>query len=106
MDLSVISFIVEFVPEGFSGRYIQLLASIESLSALIGIGVLYPVYQWGLDKSGYAGGTIYYICAVSTPHNWIGVETDAIQTLYAIVAAIVWQLKPASRIRLLDEDRA
>jgi hypothetical protein len=67
MDLSAISFIVEFVPEGFSGRFFQLLASIESLSTLIGIAIIYLVYQWGVDKSGYAGGTIYYICAVRIP---------------------------------------
>ena len=64
MDLSAYSFIVGFVPENLVGRYFQLVASLESFSALIGIALLYPIYQWGLAKGGCAGGSAYYICAV------------------------------------------
>jgi hypothetical protein len=43
------------------------LASIESAGTLLGIGVLYPIYQWSIneDLPFLAGGVPYYICGVS-----------------------------------------
>lgn len=44
------------------------LASIESAGTLLGIGVLYPIYQWSIkeDLPFLVGGVPYYICGVSS----------------------------------------
>jgi hypothetical protein len=46
----------------------MLVSSSESAGTLLGIGILYPIYQWSLheDISFLAGGLPYYICAVSS----------------------------------------
>ncbi|PVH84337.1 hypothetical protein DL98DRAFT_85772 [Cadophora sp. DSE1049] len=82
-DFSLLAFVSEVAPVSIAGRTFMLIGSLESLGSLIGVGVLYPVYQWSLTKESWAGGSAYYICA----------------TLYAIVAALIWQLKP-SRIAI------
>jgi hypothetical protein len=42
------------------------LASIESAGTLLGIGVLYPIYQWSINEGipFLVGGVPYYICGV------------------------------------------
>ena len=65
-DLSILAFAANFIPQDVSGRTIMLISSLESAGTLLGIGILYPIYQWSLqDVSFFAGGVPYYICAVS-----------------------------------------
>lgn len=65
MDASMFAFVADFVDERLSARSFMLLASLEGLGSLIGIAILYPIYQWGLEKEGYLEGAAYYICSVS-----------------------------------------
>ncbi|KAK2591805.1 hypothetical protein QQS21_010506 [Conoideocrella luteorostrata] len=81
-DLSVLAFSADFFSEGTAGRILMLIASCESAGTLVGIGFLYPIYQYSLDNSllFLAGGVPYYICAA----------------IYAIVAVLIWTLVPIS----------
>lgn len=63
-DLSLLAFAADSIPEDAAGRTFMLIASLESFGYLVGVGVLYPIYQWSLEKGSWAGGTAYYICAV------------------------------------------
>jgi len=80
-DLSILAFSTTFVFENVAGRIFMLVSSCESAGTLLGIGVLYPIYQWSLqnDISFSAGGVPYYICAA----------------VYAVAASLIWTLNPA-----------
>jgi hypothetical protein len=43
----------------------MLIASLDYLGTLLGVGILYPVYQWSMRKESWTAGSMYYICAVS-----------------------------------------
>jgi hypothetical protein len=62
------------------------LASIESLGTLLGIGVLYPIYQWSMneDLPFLAGGVPYYICGVSICSSSFYVAYLLLSTLVSI----------------------
>lgn len=57
----------------------MLIAFLEHLGTLLGVGVLYPVYQWSMRKESWIAGSAYYIYAA----------------LYASVAGFIWYLRPA-----------
>lgn len=75
-DLSLIAFTSCGFRSSDSGTVMMALASIESAGTLLGIGVIYPIYQWSIneDLPFLVGGVPYYICG----------------SLYAITAAVVW----------------
>lgn len=64
-DLNLLAFLANFVPDKTSGQVIMLIASLESAGTIAGVGILYPIYQWSMNQESLAGGTPYYICAVS-----------------------------------------
>ena len=76
--MSLLAFAADGNPKSATGRIFMLYASLESPGSLIGIGVLYPIYQWSLTKGSWAGGTAYYICAmrlsllsiIPNAHSW------------------------------------
>lgn len=64
-DLSLLGFASGLPLEDIAGRCFTLIASLESFGTLLGIGVLYPIYQLYLDDGTAAGGTPYYVCGVN-----------------------------------------
>ncbi|KAF5266402.1 hypothetical protein FOXYS1_2753 [Fusarium oxysporum] len=78
-DLSLLAFASCNFSSSDAGTVIMTLASIESAGTLLGIGVLYPIYQWSIneDLPFLAGGVPYYICG----------------SLYAVTAVVVWSLR-------------
>ncbi|KAI3584601.1 hypothetical protein IWW34DRAFT_685027 [Fusarium oxysporum f. sp. albedinis] len=78
-DLSLLAFASCNFSSSDAGTVIMTLASIESSGTLLGIGVLYPIYQWSIneDLPFLAGGVPYYICG----------------SLYAVTAVVVWSLR-------------
>lgn len=63
-DLSLLSFASGLPLDDISGRAYTFIASLESFGTLVGIGILYPIYQAFLDDSTISGGTPYFICGV------------------------------------------
>ncbi|KAI3338074.1 hypothetical protein F4824DRAFT_461073 [Ustulina deusta] len=78
IDLALLAFAADIVPENIASCFFMAMASIESTGTLIGIAVLYPLYQRCLDDDTLVGGMPYYICA----------------SLFIICGVIVWSLKP------------
>ncbi|KAK5626745.1 hypothetical protein RRF57_002460 [Xylaria bambusicola] len=63
-DLALLSFAADAVPDSIAGFFYMMIASIESAGTLIGIGILYPLYQMFLDDNTPLGGIPYYVCGV------------------------------------------
>ncbi|KAF5635034.1 hypothetical protein F52700_5582 [Fusarium sp. NRRL 52700] len=63
-DLSLLAFASSRFSNSDAGTVMMTLASIESAGTLLGIGVLYPIYQWSINKDlpFLVGGVPYYIC--------------------------------------------
>ncbi|KAI0521657.1 hypothetical protein F5B22DRAFT_546077 [Xylaria bambusicola] len=66
-DLALLSFAADAVPESIASFFFMTIASIESAGTLIGIAVLYPLYQMFLDDNTLLGGIPYYVCGVRIP---------------------------------------
>ncbi|EWZ79263.1 hypothetical protein QL093DRAFT_2570317 [Fusarium oxysporum] len=83
-DLSILAFASTLLEGHDAGSTLMLIASIESFGTLVGVGALYPLYQWSLQDGlpFLAGGIPYYTCG----------------TLYAVAAVILWSVgaKPAT----------
>ncbi|KAJ8132250.1 hypothetical protein O1611_g1380 [Lasiodiplodia mahajangana] len=62
-DLALIVFAADAVTEEFASCLFMTIASLESAGTIIGIGLLYPLYQLCLNDSTLFGGMPYYICA-------------------------------------------
>ncbi|TVY66871.1 MFS efflux pump atnC [Fusarium oxysporum f. sp. cubense] len=79
IDLSLLALASCSFSSSDAGTVMMTLASIESAGTLLGIGVLYPIYQWSIneDLPFLAGGVPYYICG----------------SLYAVTAVVVWSLR-------------
>ncbi|KAG7424214.1 hypothetical protein Forpi1262_v014755 [Fusarium oxysporum f. sp. raphani] len=75
IDLSLLAIASCSFSSSDAGTVMMTLASIESAGTLLGIGVLYPIYQWSIneDLPFLAGGVPYYICG----------------SLYAVTAVVV-----------------
>lgn len=74
-DLSALAFSANFFSSGLAGRILMLLSSLESAGTLLGIGILYPIYQWSLEKATtFAGGAPYYVCGVS--NHWVTLDDE------------------------------
>ncbi|KAG4263285.1 hypothetical protein FPRO03_09592 [Fusarium proliferatum] len=75
-DISLLAFGSCGFSSSDAGTVMMTLASIESAGTLLGIGVLYPIYQWSIkeDLPFLVGGVPYYICG----------------SLYAVTAVVVW----------------
>ncbi|KNB13847.1 hypothetical protein FOXG_21356 [Fusarium oxysporum f. sp. lycopersici 4287] len=84
IDLSILAFASTLLEGHDAGSTLMLIASIESFGTLVGVGALYPLYQWSLQDGlpFLAGGIPYYTCG----------------TLYAVAAVILWSVgaKPAT----------
>lgn len=63
--MNLLAFLANFVPNKAAGQIIMLIASLESAGTLVGVGIIYPIYQWSMNQASLAGGVPYYICAVS-----------------------------------------
>ena len=63
-DLSLLVFLASQSTNDTDGLVLLLVASFESAGILVGIGTLYPVYQWSISQRSLEGGAPYYICAV------------------------------------------
>ncbi|KAF5546224.1 ent-kaurene oxidase [Fusarium napiforme] len=63
-DLSLLAFASCGFSSSDAGTVMMTLASIESAGTLLGIGVLYPIYQWSINEGlpFLVGGVPYYIC--------------------------------------------
>ncbi|KAF4450282.1 hypothetical protein F53441_6564 [Fusarium austroafricanum] len=83
-DLNILTFASTLFKSSDAGSVMMPLASIESVGTLLGIGVLYPLYQWSMkeDLPFLAGGVPYYICG----------------TLYAVTACLLWSLKSKRQV--------
>ncbi|KAL5585222.1 hypothetical protein FOVSG1_014611 [Fusarium oxysporum f. sp. vasinfectum] len=64
IDLSLLALASCSFSSSDAGTVMMTLASIESAGTLLGIGVLYPIYQWSINEGlpFLAGGVPYYIC--------------------------------------------
>ncbi|KAI1357220.1 hypothetical protein F5Y08DRAFT_324781 [Xylaria arbuscula] len=78
MDLALLAFATDVVPDNITSFFFMAIASIESAGTLIGIAVLYPLYQMFLDDGTIIGGIPYYVCG----------------GLFMVCAIVVWSLKP------------
>lgn len=63
-DLGLLAFAADTVPEAIASCFFMAIASLESAGTLIGIAVLYPLYQLCLYNDTLVGGIPYYFCAV------------------------------------------
>lgn len=63
-DLALLAFATDTVPENIASFFFIAIASLESTGTLIGIAVLYPLYQIFLDDKTLLGGMPYYVCGV------------------------------------------
>ncbi|KAI0857417.1 hypothetical protein F4860DRAFT_489578 [Xylaria cubensis] len=79
-DLALLSFTADVVTDDLANCFFLTIASIESVGTLIGIFLLYPLYQLGLDDKTLFGGIPYYLCA----------------GLFTIAGVKVWQMKSLS----------
>ncbi|KAI3316734.1 hypothetical protein HD806DRAFT_527656 [Xylariaceae sp. AK1471] len=77
-DLSLLAYATDAITEDMASYFFLTIASLESAGTLIGIGLLYPLYQLCLDNDTLFGGIPYYICA----------------GLFAIAGVRVWSTKP------------
>ncbi|KAI8951733.1 hypothetical protein F4801DRAFT_544156 [Xylaria longipes] len=77
-DLALLAFAADVVTEDLASCFFMTIASLESAGTLVGIGLLYPLYQLGLYDDTLFGGIPYYICA----------------GLFTIAGVRVWQMKP------------
>ncbi|KAI0423866.1 hypothetical protein F5Y09DRAFT_173480 [Xylaria sp. FL1042] len=68
-DLALLAFAADIVPDEISSSFFLVIAFIESAGTLIGIAVLYPLYQRFLDTNTPLGGIPYYFCAVRIYEN-------------------------------------
>lgn len=66
MDLTVLRYVSDSMPRHVAGRSLMGIGSVQCLGTLIGVGVIFPVYQWSISNSGWIAGSPYYICAVGT----------------------------------------
>ncbi|VTT84417.1 unnamed protein product [Fusarium fujikuroi] len=82
-DLSLLAFGSCGFSSSDAGTVMMTLASVESAGTLLGIGVLYPIYQWSIneDLPFLVGGVPYYICG----------------SLYAVTAVVVWSSRTRSQ---------
>lgn len=64
-DLALLAFAADSVTGDTASCFFMAIASLESGGTLVGIVVLYPLYQISLDDKTLFGGIPYYICAVS-----------------------------------------
>ncbi|KAF5236318.1 hypothetical protein FANTH_11270 [Fusarium anthophilum] len=82
-DLSLLAFASCSFSSSDAGTVMMTLASIESAGTLLGIGVLYPIYQWSIneDLPFLVGGVPYYICG----------------SLYAVTAVVLWSSRTRSQ---------
>lgn len=64
-DLALLAFAADTVTGDIASCFFMITASLESVGTLIGIALLYPLYQISLDDKTLFGGIPYYICAVS-----------------------------------------
>ncbi|KAI1057467.1 hypothetical protein LB505_008981 [Fusarium chuoi] len=82
-DLSLLAFGSCGFSSSDAGTVMMTLASIESAGTLLGIGVLYPIYQWSIEEylPFLVGGAPYYICG----------------SLYAVTAVVVWSSRTRSQ---------
>ncbi|KAF4445051.1 hypothetical protein FACUT_253 [Fusarium acutatum] len=82
-DLSLLAFASCNFSSPDAGTVMMTLASIESAGTLLGIGVLYPIYQWSIreDLPFLVGGVPYYICG----------------SLYAVTAVVLWSSRTRSQ---------
>ncbi|KAI1739707.1 hypothetical protein F4680DRAFT_448703 [Xylaria scruposa] len=79
-DLALLSFAADIVTDDLANCLFMTIASLESAGTLIGILLLYPLYQLGLRDKTLFGGIPYYLCA----------------GLFTIAGIKVWQMKPLS----------
>ncbi|KAI1754227.1 hypothetical protein F4782DRAFT_493683 [Xylaria castorea] len=77
-DLALLAFAADVVTDDLSSCFFMTIASLESAGTLVGILLLYPLYQLGLHDDTLFGGIPYYICA----------------GLFTIATIRVWQMKP------------
>ncbi|KAF5724463.1 hypothetical protein FMUND_760 [Fusarium mundagurra] len=82
-DLSLLAFASCGFSSSDARTVMMTLASIESAGTLLGIGILYPIYQWSIneDLPFLVGGIPYYICG----------------SLYAVTAVVVWSSRTRSQ---------
>ena len=106
-DLSLLAFVADIIPKQYTGRTFLHIATFESLGSLVGVGILYPSYQWGLLKGSWDGGTPYYVCAVSRLndiHKFV--ILISLQAIYIVVAVLIWHIRPviitSSRLTAFD----
>ncbi|TRX91122.1 hypothetical protein FHL15_007910 [Xylaria flabelliformis] len=76
-DLALLSFTADVVTDDLANCVFMTIASLESAGTLIGILLLYPLYQLGLHDKTLFGGIPYYLCA----------------GLFTIAGIKVWRMK-------------
>ncbi|KAI1154177.1 hypothetical protein F4825DRAFT_412822 [Nemania diffusa] len=76
-DLGLLAFAADTVPEAIASCFFMAIASLESAGTLIGIAVLYPLYQLCLYNDTLVGGIPYYFCA----------------GLFTVAGVKAWQIK-------------
>ncbi|KAF5230174.1 hypothetical protein FANTH_13957 [Fusarium anthophilum] len=65
-DLRILAFASTLLERPYAGSVLMLIASFESFGTLVGVGALYPLYQWSL-RDGLpflAGGLPYFTCGM------------------------------------------
>ncbi|KAI0975630.1 hypothetical protein F4678DRAFT_483879 [Xylaria arbuscula] len=79
-DLALLAFAADVVPDNIASSFFMIIASVESAGTIVGIVLLYPLYQQFIDSDTLLGGVPYYICA----------------SLFTSAGIIIWSLQPLS----------
>lgn len=65
-DLSLLAFLASQITNDFAIRIVRLVASLESAGNLVGIGIMYPIYQWSVGYTLLAEwDPLIYLCCGS-----------------------------------------
>ncbi|PCD21387.1 hypothetical protein AU210_016352 [Fusarium oxysporum f. sp. radicis-cucumerinum] len=98
-DLNILTFVTTLLKHDDAGPTWMFIGSIQSFGILVGTGALFPLYHWSV-RDGVpflAGGLPYYFCGVRYSFIQAVVIIPAepeTQTLYAVVAVILWSAGP------------
>ncbi|KAI0111110.1 hypothetical protein GGR51DRAFT_65856 [Nemania sp. FL0031] len=77
-DLALLAFAADVITREFASYFFMMVASVESAGTIVGIGLLYPLYQLCLNDGTFFGGIPYYICA----------------GLFTLAGIKAWQIRP------------
>ncbi|KAF5253165.1 hypothetical protein FANTH_1919 [Fusarium anthophilum] len=96
-NLSLLCFAANRLSSSEVGPALMSVALFESAGSLIGIPLIYPIYQWSIDEKTpfYAGGLLYVLCGVSANLSHTSISSYTywkMKLTYAAIAVVVWRI--------------